>query len=231
MKPALCDAQTHAPSVSFPAAPAMPRSAPLGYRGSLGRDTDLLPLGYSAMRAAGVATSEVRAWVWHTDPPAGATCWEAPCDSPTLAIRLVNRHNFVPPSWRDRVSIISTDGTKICDVEYGCQFAAQGVSQDWFNMQAMARALSDDYSQQARIGADSRLSCDSSLDSRGNASVGGSAYGSMQSDRPVMNSPFHVVSDPSQVMLVTCPAWEPSLFFMSSRLSTPALSAASPYHV
>jgi len=44
--------------VSFAPPAAVPRAAPLGYRGSLGRDADLLPLRY-AMRAAGVTTSEV----------------------------------------------------------------------------------------------------------------------------------------------------------------------------
>ena len=52
--------QPHAPPVSFAPPAAVPPPAPLGYRGSLGRDTDLLPLGYNAMRAAGLATSEVR---------------------------------------------------------------------------------------------------------------------------------------------------------------------------
>ncbi len=64
-------------------------------------------------------------------------------------------------------------------------------------MQAMARALSDDYGQQMQAPASvlSRASCDNaSLASIGN-SFGSSAYGSMQSERHIMASPFnHTVS-------------------------------------
>ena len=64
-------------------------------------------------------------------------------------------------------------------------------------MQAMARALSDDHGQQALPPASilTRASCDSAtLQSAGN-SLGSSAYGSMQSERHIMSSPFnHMVS-------------------------------------
>ena len=57
-------------------------------------------------------------------------------------------------------------------------------------MQAMARALSDNY--RPTLGADGQPSFDGPPDSRA-GSNGGSLFGSLQSDCPAMNSPFNAV--------------------------------------
>ena len=207
--------QATALPVSFAPPAAVPRSMPLGYRGSLGRDADLLPLGY-AMRAAGVATSEVRQGHWVPSLRAiGDHWWQ--CEhvasgrettSTVLLLSILslctctssNPRLGVPPAWSSAVLILSVPSLRLLPpdesavITSGSALCAQGgATQDWFNMQAMARALSDDYGQQMQAPASvlSRASCDNaSLQSIGN-SFGGSAYGSMQSEWPIMSSPFN----------------------------------------
>ncbi len=65
--------------------------------------------------------------------------------------------------------------------------AQGGNGQDVYNMQAMARALSDNYTP-----ADLQPLFDGPPDSRA-GSNGGSLFGSLQSDGPAMNSPFNAV--------------------------------------
>ena len=72
------------------------------------------------------------------------------------------------------------------------RFAPQGIgAHDPYNMQGIARALSDTYRPQ-QLGADSQSAFDRRPDSFV-GSTGGSLFGSLQSDCPVMNSPFHTV--------------------------------------
>ena len=105
-------------------------------------------------------------------------------------------------------------------------YAAQGGSaQDWFNMQAMARALSDD-SYGPPAGLVSRVSADGSLDSRGH-SHGGSAYGSFHSEGPVVGSPFTMVSSHQELKQLPMHHSAQEVAVLPNTRSPPYLTATS----
>ena len=74
-------------------------------------------------------------------------------------------------------------------------------TQDLYNMQAMARSLSDNY--RPALGAGDRSSFEGPPDSCA-GSNGASLFGSLQSDSPVVSSPFNAVRPVMATASISC---------------------------